>query len=55
MIILVIIAVILLVSYGINMYVEENNKEITKEFIEELEKQNELLKEQNRYLKILRK
>ena len=55
MIILVIIAVILLVSYGINMYVEENNKEITKEFIEELEKQNEMLKEQNRYLKILRK
>ena len=55
MIILVIIAVILLVSYGINMYVEENNKEITKEFIEELEKQNILLREQNRYLKNLRK
>ena len=55
MLILVIIAVILLVSYGINMYVEENNKEITKEFIEELEKQNELLKDQNRYLKNLRK
>ena len=55
MLILVIIAVILLVSYGINMYVEENNKEITKEFIEELEKQNEMLKEQNRYLKNLRK
>ena len=55
MLILVIIAIILLVSYGINMYVEENNKEITKEFIKELEKQNELLKEQNRYLKILRK
>ena len=55
MIILVIIAIILLVSYGINMYVEENNKEITKEFIEELEKQNEMLKEQNRYLKNLRK
>ena len=55
MLILVIIAVILLVSYGINMYVEENNKEITKEFIEELEKQNEMLKEQNIYLKNLRK
>ena len=55
MIILIIIAIILLVSYGINMYVEENNKEITKEFIEELEKQNEMLKEQNRYLKNLRK
>ena len=55
MLILVIIAVILLVSYGINMYVEENNKEITKEFIEELEKQNEMLKEQNNYLKNLRK
>ena len=55
MIILVIIAIILLVSYGINMYVEENNKEITKEFIEELEKQNEMLKEQNIYLKNLRK
>ena len=55
MLILVIIAIILLVSYGVNMYVEENNKEITKEFIEELEKQNELLKDQNRYLKNLRK
>ena len=55
MLILVIIAVILLVSYGVNMYVEENNKEITKEFIEELEKQNEMLKEQNIYLKNLRK
>ena len=57
MIILVIIAVILLVSYGINMYVEENNKEVTKEFIEELAKQNELLKDQNIYiyLKNLRK
>lgn len=55
MLILVIIAVILLVSYGVNMYVEENNKEITKEFIEELENQNKLLKEQNRYLKNLRK
>lgn len=55
MLILVIIAVILLVSYGVNMYVEENNKEITKEFIEELAKQNEMLKEQNRYLKNLRK
>ena len=29
MLILVIIAVILLVSYGLNMYVEENNKEVT--------------------------
>ena len=55
MLILVIIAIILVVSFGINMYVEENNKEITKEFIEELEKQNELLKDQNRYLKNLRK
>ena len=55
MIIIVIIAVILLVSYGINMYVEENNKEITKEFIEEIAKQNEMLKEQNKYLKNLRK
>ena len=55
MIILVIIAVILLVSYGINMYVEENNKEVTKEFIDELVKQNEMLKEQNNYLKNLRK
>ena len=55
MLTLVIIAVILLVSYGVNMYVEENNKEITKEFIEELEKQNEMLKEQNIYLKNLRK
>ena len=55
MIILVIIAVILLVSYGINMYVEENNKEVTKEFIDELVNQNEMLKEQNRYLKNLRK
>ena len=45
MIILIIVAVILLVSYGINMYVEENNKEITKEFIEELEKQNKYLKD----------
>lgn len=55
MLILVIIAIILVVSFGINMYVEENNKEITKEFIEEIEKQNELLKDQNRYLKNLRK
>ena len=55
MIILVIIAVILLVSYGINMYVEENNKEVTKEFINELAKQNEMLREQNNYLKNLRK
>lgn len=55
MIIIVIIAVILLVSYGINMYVEENNKEVTKEFIEELANQNEMLREQNKYLKNLRK
>ena len=55
MLILVIIAVILLVSYGLNMYVEENNKEVTKEFIEELAKQNEILREQNKYLKNLRK
>ena len=55
MIILVIIAVILLVSYGINMYVEENNKEVTKEFIDELVKQNEMLKDQNNYFKNLRK
>ena len=55
MLILVIIAIILLVSYGINMYVEENNKEVTKEFINELAKQNEMLREQNRYLKNLRK
>ena len=55
MIILIIVAVILLVSYGINMYVEENNKEVTKEFIEELAKQNEMLREQNIYLKNLRK
>ena len=55
MIILVIIAVILLVSYGVNMYVEENNKEVTKEFIDELVKQNEMLKDQNNYLKNLRK
>ena len=46
---------ILVVSFGLNMYVEENNKEITKEFIKELEKENELLKKQNRYLKNLRK
>ena len=55
MLILVIIAIILVVSFGLNMYVEENNKEITKEFIKELEKENELLKKQNRYLKNLRK
>ena len=55
MIILVIISIILVVSYGINIYVEENNKEVTKEFIKELEKENELLKKQNRYLKNLRK
>ena len=55
MLILVIIAIILVVSFGLNMYVEENNKEITKEFIKELEKENELLKKQNRYLKNLKK
>lgn len=55
MLILVIIAIVLVVSFGLNMYVEENNKEITKEFIRELEKENELLKKQNRYLKNLRK
>ena len=55
MLILIIIAIILVVSFGLNMYAEENNKEITKEFIKELEKENELLKKQNRYLKNLRK
>ena len=55
MLILVIIAIILVVSFGVNMYVEENNKEVTNEFIKELEKENELLKKQNRYLKNLRK
>ena len=55
MLILVIVAIILVVSFGLNMYAEENNKEITKEFIKELEKENELLKKQNRYLKNLRK
>lgn len=55
MLILVIIAIILVVSFGLNMYAEENNKEITKEFIRELEKENELLKKQNKYLKDLRK
>ena len=55
MLILVIIAIILVVSFGLNMYAEENNKEVTKEFIRELEKQNEMLKDQNRYLKNLRK
>ena len=55
MLILVIIAIILVVSYGINIYVEENNKEVTKEFIDELVKQNEMLKDQNNYLKKLRK
>ena len=55
MLILVIIAIILVVSFGLNMYVEENNKEITKEFIREVEKENEILKKQNRYLKNLRK
>ena len=55
MLILVIIAIILVVSFGLNMYVEENNKEVTKEFIKELEKENELLKKQNRYLKNLKK
>ena len=55
MLILVIIAIILVVSFGLNMYAEENNKEITKEFIKELEKENELLKKQNKYLKDLKK
>lgn len=55
MLVLVIIAIILVVSFGLNMYAEENNKEITKEFIRELEKENELLKKQNKYLKDLRK
>ena len=55
MLILVIIAIILVVTFGLNMYVEENNKEVTKEFIKELEKENELLKKQNRYLKNLKK
>ena len=55
MLILVIIAIILVVSFGLNMYAEENNKEITKELIRELEKENELLKKQNRYVKNLRK
>ena len=55
MLILVIIAIILVVSFGLNMYAEESNKEITKEFIRELEKENELLKKQNRYLKNLKK
>ena len=55
MLVLVIIAIILVVTFGLNMYVEENNKEITKEFIRELEKQNEMLKDQNKYLKNLRK
>ena len=49
--IILIISIILLVSYGINIYVEENNKEVTKEFIKELEKQNEILIEQNKLLK----
>ena len=55
MLILVIIAIILVVTFGLNMYVEQHNKEVTKEFIRELEKENELLKKQNRYLKNLRK
>ena len=55
MLILVIIGIVLVVSFALNMYAEENNKEITKEFIRELEKENELLKKQNRYLKNLRK
>ena len=55
MIILIIISIILVVSYGVNIFVEENNKEITKEFIDELVKQNEMIKEQNDYLKNLRK
>ena len=50
MLILVIIAIILVVSFGVNMYVEENNKEVTKQFIKELEKQNEILIEHNRLL-----
>ena len=49
------VAIILVVSFGLNMYAEENNKEVTKEFIRELEKENELLKKQNRYLKNLKK
>ena len=49
------IAIILVVSFGLNMYAGEYNIEITKEFIRELEKQNEMLKDQNRYLKNLRK
>ena len=53
MIILIIISVILVVSYGVNIFVEENNKEVTKEFIDELVKQNEILIEQNRLLKKL--
>ena len=53
MIILIIISIILVVSYGVNIFVEENNKEITKEFIDELVKQNEILIEQNRLLKKL--
>ena len=53
MIILVIISIILVVTYGINIYVEENNKEVTKEFIDELEKQNKILIEQNNLLKKL--
>ena len=53
MIILIIISIILVVSYGVNIYVEENNKEVTKEFIDELVKQNEILIEQNRLLKKL--
>ena len=55
MLILVIIAIILVVSFGFDMYVEENNKEVTKEFIDELVKQNEMLKDQNNYLKNLRR
>ena len=53
MIIIVIISIILVVSYGVNIFVEENNKEIIKEFINELEEQNIMLKEQNRMLKNL--
>lgn len=55
MTLIVICVVILVVSYGANMYVEENNKEVTKEFIKEIEEQNKLLIEQNRILKNLRK
>ena len=51
MFILIICIVVLVVSYGINIYVEENNKEVTKEFIEVLQTQNEILRNQNKFLK----